>query len=193
MATPRSLIRESTDAVVHTVAPLRARWNAMDSYRRVQLLVLASFVFAALVIAFVLLPALASRKTSTARLPQLEAQLTNMRNQAKEIAVLAGTPTVSAAPRTAPDVASLQTIFGTAAQVTAMPDGFRIVMPSITYANWWDKTGEAMSRHGLLLREASLAKLDAATGPSTVTVDMRLATETRTAASPANATPVQGK
>ncbi|MCY7389542.1 MAG: type II secretion system protein M [Burkholderiales bacterium] len=193
MATPRSFTSRTRDAIMHTVAPLRMRWNALNRDRRVQLLSAASFIAAALVVAFVLLPALASRKASTARLPQLEAQLAAMRSQAKEIIALTGAPTVSAAPRTAADVASLRAIFGPAAQVTAMPDGFRILMPSIAYASWWDKTGEAMSRHGLLLREATLAKVDTATGSTTVTVDMRLGTETRVAASPVNATPVQGK
>ena len=88
MATPRSLTMQARDAVMHSVAPLRMRWNALDRTRRMQLLVLASFVFAALVIAFVLLPALASRKTSTARLPQLEAQLTNMRTIVTPVSVL---------------------------------------------------------------------------------------------------------
>ena len=67
-------------------------------------------------------------------------------------------------------------------------------MPSISYANWWDKTGDALSRHALVLREAELTRIDSyAASTSMVAVDMRLGSETRVTGSPATATTVQGK
>ena len=193
MVSLRTFIDQSTGTVMHAVAPLRGRWNSLDSNRRAQVTAGAVLVVLVLTVAFVLLPALDTRKTLTARLPQLEAQLSIMRSQAKEVSSLGAMPAIAAPPRTAANVALLQAIFGPGAQITATQDGFQIVLPSITYASWWDKTGEAISRHALLLRETSLTRLDAAAGTSTIAVDMRLGSETSAAGVPATTTAAPAK
>ena len=102
------------------------------------------------------------------------------RSQAAEVAALVKEPVAAAAPRVAASAAALQSLFGPAAQITAVADGFRVVIPAIDYASWWDKTGEAITGYGLLLRETSLVRAaEAAT--SAVAVDMRLTMEAGTA------------
>ena len=194
MSSQRAMLHQATDRVKQALQPLRARWHTLDRKRRAQSAFLAMFVVVALLFAFVLLPALDTRKALNARLPQLEAQLATMRSQANDVAALSKDPPIAAAPRIAADVASLQSLFGPGAQITAAQDGFRIVMPSISYANWWDKTGDALTRHALVLREAELTRIDSsAASTSMVAVDMRLGSETRVTGSPATAITVQGK
>lgn len=194
MPAQRALRHQATDHVMQVLQPLRARWYALDRGRRTQGAFLAMFVAVALISAFVLLPALDTRKALNARLPQLEMQLATMRGQATDVADLSKAPPIAAAPRIAADVASLQSLFGPAAQITAAQDGFRLVIPSITYASWWDKTSDALSRHALVLREAELTRIDSsAASTSMVAVDMHLGSETRVTGSPATATTVQGK
>ena len=193
MPAQRALLRQTTASVMQALQPLRALWHSLDRKRRAQSAFLAVFVALALNFAFVLLPALDTRKALSARLPQLEMQLATMRSQANDIAALSKDPPIAAAPRIAADVASLQSLFGPGVQISAAQDGFRIVMPSITYANWWDKTGDAMSRYSLVLREADLTRIDTSTtNTSMVAVDMRLGTDARVAGSPAIAATVQG-
>ena len=194
MPAQRALLRQATASVMQALQPLRARWHSLDRKRRAQSAFLAVFVALALNFAFVLLPALDTRKALSARLPQLEMQLATMRSQANDIAALSKDPPIAAAPRIAADVASLQSLFGPGVQISAAQDGFRIVMPSITYANWWDKTGDAISRYSLVLREADLTRIDTSTtNTSMVAVDMRLGSDARVAGSPAIAATVQGK
>lgn len=193
MVSLRTFFSDSTGTVMHALAPLRGRWNSLDNNRRAQITLGAALVVVALIVAFELLPALESRKTLTARLPQMEAQLSVMRNQAKEVGLLGAMPAIAAVPRTAANVALLQAIFGPGTQITATQDGFRVVLPSINYASWWDKTGDAISRHALLLREASITRLDAPAGTSTVAVDMRLSTEASAAGLTATSTAASGK
>ena len=194
MPAQRALRHQATDHVMQVLQPLRARWHSLDRGRRTQGAFLVMFIAVALIFAFVLLPALDTRKALTARLPQLEMQLATMRGQANDVADLSKAPPIAAAPRIAADVASLQSLFGPGAQITAAQDGFRIVMPSISYANWWDKTADAISRHSLMLREAELTRNDSSTTKrSMVAVDMRLGSEARVAGSPAIAATAQGK
>ena len=160
--------------------PLQAQWNALPAGARRLVVIGAAVLATGFVVAFVWLPAARAREALILRLPQLEARLATMRNQAEEVNALAKTPLTSIVPRTAADVASLQSIFGREAQVSAVDDGFRIVMPATGYASWWDKTGEALNRHTLVLRAASLARVDgAANAVPAVAVDMRLGVEAR--------------
>ena len=194
MPAQRALLHQATHRAMQALQPLRASWHSLDRKRRAQSAFLAVFVALALNFAFVLLPALDTRKALSARLPQLEMQLATMRSQANDIAALSKDPPIAAAPRIAADVASLQSLFGPGVQISAAQDGFRIVMPSITYANWWDKTGDAISRYSLVLREADLTRIDTSTtNTSMVAVDMRLGSDARVAGSPAIAATVQGK
>ena len=189
----RALFGHSSATLMHAVAPLRGRWNSLDNNRRAQITLGAGLVVLALIVAYVLLPALDTRKTLTVRLPQMEALLSVMRSQAKEVASLSVMPTIAAAPRTAANVALLQANFGPGAQITATQDGFRVVLPSITYASWWDKTGDAIARHALQLRETTITRLDAPTGTSIVAVDMRLGSEASATVLSATSTAAPGK
>ena len=188
MSSQRAMRHQATDRLRLALLPLRSRWHLLDGRRRAQSAFLAMLVAIALIFAFVLLPALDTRKALTARLPQLEMQLATMRGQANDVADLSKAPPIASAPRIAADIPSLQSLFGPGAQITVAQDGFRIVMPSITYANWWDRTGDALSRFALVLREAELTRIDSSTtNTSMVAVDMRLGSEARVAAA------VQGK
>ncbi len=194
MPAQRVLLHQATHRAMQALQPLRARWHSLDRKRRAQSVFLSLFVVVALIFAFVLLPALDTRKTLTERLPQLEAQLATMRSQANDVAALSKLLPTATSPRIAADIASLQSLFGPGAQITAAQVSFRIVMPSIAYANWWDKTGDAISRYSLVLREADLTRIDSSTtNTSMVAVDMRLGSEARVAGSPAMAATVQGK
>ncbi|MEQ1517252.1 MAG: type II secretion system protein GspM [Usitatibacteraceae bacterium] len=162
--------------------PLRARWNTFESSQRRLLAIGAALLAAGVLIAFVWLPAVRTRDALTVRLPQLEANLASMKTQAKEVKYLAAaltTMTVRANVAVA-DVNTLQAIFGPDAQVAATNDGFRVVIPAIDYTRWWDKTGELLTRHALIVRTAALAQASGAKADSPlVSVDMQLAAPAR--------------
>jgi hypothetical protein len=178
MTTLRTALNPAINAVALWLRPQQLRWNALETRPRRHIVIGALVLVAGFIVAFAWLPAQRSRDALTARLPQLEAQLATMRVQAKEVAVLAATPAVPAATRSAADAAALQSIFGPGAQIVSAADGFRVVIPAIDYANWWDRTGEALSRHALVLREATLTHNDGPANTATgVAVDMRLAVD----------------
>ena len=196
MATLPARVDQATNRAVLALQPLmnplQAQWNALAPGAR-RLVVIGTILLASgFVVAFGWLPAARAREALNLRLPQLEAQLATMRIQAEEVSALAKAPLTSIVPRTAADVAALQSIFGREAQVNAVADGFRIVMPATGYANWWDKTGEALNRHTLVLRAASLARVDGAVNVgAAVAVDMRLGVEARVGGSTGNPAPVR--
>lgn len=166
----------------HALMPVKARWNMLDARTRRVLGIGGSLLLAGLILAFVWLPNMRARETLAARLPQLDAQLALMQSQAKEVAALAKLPAAPAAARIGVDAAALQSIYGPDAQITAAASGYRIVIPVIAYAKWWDKTAELISRHELVLKEATLTRLPKPdTGAAQVNVDMQLGTHTRTA------------
>ena len=177
MASISTLRSQATENIATALQPFRARWNALDAGPRRLLLIGASLLVAGFAFAFVWLPATRTREALATRLPQLETRLATMRNQAQQIKALANEPVVPATMRSAADVAALQSIFGPDAQVTVVADGFRVVITAINYAGWWDKTRDALSRHALSLRTATLTRVGGS--GSTVAVDMRLGTEPR--------------
>lgn len=171
--------------------PVFARWESLTPKQRRTITFAVIFLFAAMFLAYVLLPALNTRLALQARIPQMESQLAVMRGKATEVAALAKEPVAASAPRVAASVAALQSMFGPAAQITPVPDGFRVVIPAIEYANWWDKTGEAITGFGLVLGETSLVRA-AGAATSAVVVDMRLTIEAGIA-TPATSPPSPGK
>ena len=196
MATLPARVDQATNRAVLALQPLmnplQAQWTALAPGARRLVVIGAILLASGFVVAFGWLPAARAREALNLRLPQLEAQLATMRIQAEEVSALAKAPLTSIVPRTAADVAALQSIFGREAQVNAVADGFRIVMPATGYANWWDKTGEALNRHTLVLRAASLARVDGAVNAvPAVAVDMRLGVEARVAGSTGNPAPVR--
>ena len=106
-----------------------------------------------------------------------------------QLAAIAKVPTTAIPTRRVADVTQLQSIFGADAQVSATGDGFRIVIPAIGYASWWDKTSDAMSRHALDILSATLTRIEQPkTSAPVVAVDMRLGVDAGTAVSTATAT-----
>ena len=156
--------------------PAVARWESLTPKQRTTLKTAAIFLFAAIFLAYVLLPAMSARRALQERIPRMQSQLVAMRGQAAEVAALAKEPVAASGPRVATSAAALQSLFGPAAQITAVADGFRILIPAIDYASWWDKTGEAITGHGLILRDTSLLRVTGA-ATTAVAVDMRLTIE----------------
>ena len=190
-----AIIDRATSSMGFALKPVTTRWNALAPGPRRRIAIGAVLLAGALVVALVWLPAVRSRDASTLRLPQLEVQLARMRSQAEELKALASRAAVPVATRSAADVAALQSIFGPQAQVTAADDGFRIVIPALAYATWWDRTGEALARHALVLRATSLTRVVRPNDATAlVAVDMRLGVEARAAGSAPNPLPTrQGK
>lgn len=182
----RAMMDQSVNKIRDTLKPLRQRWDALESRPRRLMLAGAMLLVAGLIFAYGWLPAARAREALGARLPQLEMQLASMRKQSQEVTALAKQPATALAKTAAADVAALQSVFGADAQIAAAADGFRIVIPSVAYASWWDRTNAALSRYPLVLRTATVTRVPGATaGGSDVAVDMRLGVEAR---GPASAT-----
>ena len=188
MAPIRAFLDQAVNRVAFAFQPLQIRWQGLEARPRQLILFGSALLVAGLILAFIWLPAVRTRDALTGRLPQLESQLAAMRTQASELTTLARQPVPPMAMRRAADVGALQSIFGPDARIIATQDGFQIVMPAISYANWWDKTGDALSRHALVLKEASLVRADGPTA-SIVAVDMRLGFDAGTAGLPAPQAP----
>ena len=158
------------------VKPAVARWASLTPKQRTTITFAAIILLGAIFRAYVLLPAMNARLALQERIPRMQSQLVAMRGQAAEVAALAKEPVAVSAPRVAASAAALQSLFGPAAQITAVADGFRIVIPAVEYASWWDKTGEAITGYGLILRDTSLLRVTS-TATTAVAVDMRLTIE----------------
>ena len=175
MASIRAFRDQSANGIAAFVKPMLASWNALEPGPRRLLQIGAALLVAGFLVAFVWLPAVRARDALTARLPQLEALLGEMRVEAKVLKALVSQPVGPSATRIVADVVSLQTIFGPDARVTAETDGFRIAIAAIEYARWWDKTNEALARHSLVLRTATLTRPDGEKSVGTlVAVEMLL-------------------
>ncbi len=189
MSSMRTITDQSKNQIALTLDPLRGRWNSLEPRPRALVLIGAILLGAGFVIAFIWLPASRTRDALTARLPQLEMQLATMRDQAVQLTAIAKVPATTIPTRRVADVAALQSVFGADAQVSAAGDGFRIVIPAIGYASWWDKTSDAMSRHALDILSATLTRIEQPkTSAPVVAVDMRLGVDAGTAVSTATAT-----
>ncbi len=185
-----AVFNQAINKIAFTFAPAQTRWNALETGQR-RLLVIGALMLAfGFLMAFVWLPAARTRDSLSARIPQLEAQLALMRSQATEVTALGKSPASPPAQRRVADVTALQSVFGPDAQITAVQNGFRITIPAISYASWWDKTGDAASQYALTLRAATLTRLDRPIKSEvTIAVDMQL----MAAAVPPAASAPQGK
>ena len=189
MTSMRAIVDQSKNKIALALDPPRARWNSLEPRPRGLVLIGAILLVVGFVIAFIWLPAARTRDALTARLPQLEMQLATMRSQAVQLSTIAKIPASTIATRRVADVAALQSIFGADAQVSATGDDFRIVIPAIGYTSWWDKTSDAMSRHALHIRAATLTRIEPPkTSAPVVAVDMRLGVDAGTVVSTASAT-----
>ena len=183
MAPLRARMDQATDRIAFAFRPLQIRWQGLEARPRRLIVFGSALLVVGLILAFIWLPAVRTRDALTARLPQLQSQLAAMRTQASELAALAKVPVPPMLMRRAADMAALQSIFGPDARIVATQDGFQVVVPSISYAHWWDKTSDAVSRHALVLKEASLVRADGPTA-SIVAVEMRLGFDAGQAGSP---------
>ena len=176
MAAMPAVFNQAINKIAFTFAPAQTRWNALETGQRRLLVIGALLLALGFLMAFVWLPAVRTREMLNSRIPQLEAQLAVMRSQAIEVTALGRSPISPVAPRRIADVTALQSVFGPDAQITAVQNGFRITIPAISYANWWDKTGDAASQYALTLRAATMTRLDKpAKGEAVIAVDMQLA------------------
>jgi type II secretory pathway component PulM len=176
-------ISAALDRIVGTGArvlhPISTQWNTLEPGPRRLSLLGAVLLAAGFLVAFVWLPAIRTRDAMAVRLPQLEMQLADMQKQAKEIKSLSLVSRSPTEMRKIADVAALQSIFGPDARITVADGGFRIEIAAIAYANWWDKTGDALNRHMLALSAASINRVDGQKiGGGIVSIDMHIRAET---------------
>ena len=160
--------------LVDTLAPFTRRWRMLD--RRMQNVVGsgALILIVACLYATVWLPAARERERLTVRLPHLTAQLALMQAHAEEIRRLSSASPITPAPPVAADTTALQSLFGEGTQASVDAGrGFRIVIPKISYAKWWDRQGDVQARHQLQIVSLSLQALPG--GSREVSIDMRLA------------------
>lgn len=163
------------------VAPLQQRWHALEPRQQNWIRFGAIIVVLLLLIAYLWLPAERERQRLIAVLPQMSLQLDQMKLQAQEIAQLnASTSAVPA--RTRADSAQLQALFGEGTRVSLDANrAFRVVIPKIAYAAWWDRVNDAQSRFPLRITTLSVQVLPG--GNREVSVDMTLADTSRPVAS----------
>ena len=110
-----------------------------------------------------------------------------MKQQAEEIRQLNSTSPIAPAPPTVADIATLQAAFGEGARVSVDAGrAFRIVVPRIAYASWWDRLGEVQSRHQLQMVSLTLLALPGSNRE--VSIEMQLTDRMRSATFPASAT-----
>lgn len=160
--------------LVEAFAPVTRRWRMLDARTQAIVGTGAALLIVACLYAYVWLPAARERDRLMLRLPQLAAQLALMQTQADEIRALGGASPIAPAPPLAADAAALQSLFGEGAQASADAGrGFRVVIPKISYAKWWDRLGDVQARHQLQLVSLTLQAVPG--GNREVSIDMRLA------------------
>lgn len=173
------------DQIATTLAPALQRWHKLEPRQQRLLGSLTGVVCVALVLAYVWLPAIRERERLIARLPQLRAQLALMQAQGEEIRNLTSTSLIAPAPKTAPDIAALQAIFGEGTRVSLEPNrALRVVIPKTTYTLWWDRIGELQMRFGLSVTSLSLTRLQTPGPNLEFSVDMLLADRSQASSSP---------
>jgi type II secretory pathway component PulM len=173
-----SISASARNGLAISFAPVLQHWHRLaPRQQRIFGAVTILFVVAIL-FAYVWLPAVRERDRLTARLPQLNAQLSLMKKQAEEIRQLTSTSLIAPAPAIIADAATLQAAFGDGARVN--PDAnraFRIVIPRIAYAVWWDRLTDVQSRHQLQIVSITLQALPV--GNREISVDMVIADQPR--------------
>ena len=171
-----------------SLTPVLQRWHRLD-IRQQRIFGGATLLLAvALLFAYVWLPAVRERDRLITRLPQLDTQLTRMKQQAEEIRQLNSTSLIAPAPPAIADIATLQSAFGEGARASvdasrAASRAWLIVIPRIAYATWWDRLGDVQSRHQLHIVSLSLQALPG--NNRQVAIEMRLADRTAVTAAPA--------
>ncbi len=171
--------------VAASLSPVLQRWHRLETRQQRIYGALGALLVFALLYAYVWLPAARERERLATRLPQLSVQLALMKQQADEVLQLNSTSAIAPAPPIAPDIAALQSIFGEGARVSVDSNrAFRVVVPKMGYANWWDRVGDVQARHQLQIVSLNLQALPG--NNHEVSVDMLLADRARVGAAPAS-------
>ena len=156
------------------LAPALQRWRRLDQRQQTIIAWASIALIVAFLFAYVWLPASRERDRLTARLPQLKIQLATMQKQLDEVRELNRASPVAPAPPVAADAGALQSAFGDGTRASVDNDrAFKIVIPKITYALWWDRLGDVEARHRLQLVSLNLQALPG--GNREVSVEMVLA------------------
>ena len=146
---------------IATIAsPVMQQWRRMDDRAQRAIAAAAILLLCALILAYIWLPAMRAHTQLLARLPVLELQLAKTQRDAAEVRTVLAKPAVGETQGVA-DSAALQAVFGEVAKVTAESGrSFRVVIPRIAYATWWDQVGEAQSRYGLEIESLALKPIE---------------------------------
>ena len=156
------------------LAPALQRWRRLDQRQQTIVAWATVALIVACLFAYVWLPASRERDRLTARLPQLKIQLATLQKQLDEVRELNRASPVAPAPPVAAETGALQSAFGDGTRANVDNDrAFKIVIPRITYAQWWDRLGDVEARHRLQLVSLNLQALPG--GNREVSVDMVLA------------------
>ncbi len=159
-------------------------WSERSARERLALLAAVAFVFAAALYAFLWEPGLAARKALAVTLPQLRAQVQDMRWQREEIARLR--KQLGSATRSG-DAASLlrasvaRTSFSAAApRIESLPNSqVRLRAESVQFDAWVSWLGELQRELGLRLESCRVVALDQ---PGMVQVEATFALQGATSA-----------
>ena len=144
------------------------RWSAMP-------------LTAALVWAYVWLPAARGRETLSLRIPVLQAQLAAMRSEADEIKRIDTTPlVVTTNARTLADTIGLQIAFdqnNTANTTVTINERrqFRVNIASIAYTSWLDNLDAALKRYRVRVVSVNLKPLQPGNSAALMAVELVLA------------------
>lgn len=160
------------------------RWQNLSSDGQRIIRWSAMLLTAALVWAYVWLPAARGRETLSLRIPVLQAQLAAMRSQADEVKRINTTPlVVTTNARTLADTVGLQIAFGqnntaTTANTTVTINErrqFRVNIASIAYTSWLDNLDAALKRYRVRVVSVNLKPLQPGNSAALIAVELVLA------------------
>ena len=157
------------------------RWQNLSSDGQRIIRWSAMLLTAALVWAYVWLPAARGRETLSLRIPVLQAQLAAMRSEADEIKRINTTPlVVTTNARTLADTIGLQIAFdqnNTANTTVTINERrqFRVNIASIAYTSWLDNLDAALKRYRVRVVSVNLKPLQPGNSAALMAVELVLA------------------
>ena len=157
------------------------RWQNLSSDGQRIIRWSAMLLTAALVWAYVWLPAARGRETLSLRIPVLQAQLAAMRSEADEVKRINTTPlVVTTNARTLADTIGLQIAFdqnNTANTTVTINERrqFRVNIASIAYTSWLDNLDAALKRYRVRVVSVNLKPLQPGNSAALMAVELVLA------------------
>ena len=157
------------------------RWQNLSSDGQRIIRWSAMLLTAALVWAYVWLPAARGRETLSLRIPVLQAQLAAMRSEADEVKRIYTTPlVVTTNARTLADTIGLQIAFdqnNTANTTVTINERrqFRVNIASIAYTSWLDNLDAALRRYRVRVVSVNLRPLQPGNSAALMAVELVLA------------------